>query len=245
MTNLQRGIAIGPILFVVALLAVLATAIAAGTGAFSGDISTVRAKAIAAALLEYAEQVKFAVDRLLAKGCKETEISFENPFVTYDGGYTNPNAPSDKSCHVFDVNGGGVVWQDPPPEVVYNDWDGRWEARTGTDGNWPLEGLGTKQHDLFFWVRGVLYNPTEPANAKGRVLLAACHEINKMLGIEGGSGMGGLPRYWVNGPFWIRFKGYFGTPGQDTWAEDMIRGKTTFCAAGPDDFQFIKVLIVR
>ncbi len=58
MTNLQRGIAIGPILFVVALLAVLATAIAAGSGAFSGDTSAVKAKAQAAAILEYANEVK-------------------------------------------------------------------------------------------------------------------------------------------------------------------------------------------
>ena len=242
--NHQRGIAIGPILCVVAILAVLASAIAAGSGAFNGDTSTVRSKAIAVALLEYADNVKMAVDRLLAKGCLETEISFENDFVTYDGGYTNPNAPSDKSCHVFDPNGGGIVWKDPPQEVVYNDWNGRWEARTG-DGNYSLRGLGTTQHDLSFWVRGVLYNPTEPANAKGRVLLAACHEINKMLGIEGGSGMGGLPGYPSNGPFWIRFKGVFVPAISTYWAEPMILGKTTFCAAGPDDIQFIKVLITR
>ena len=105
--NRQSGIAIGPILFVVAILAVLASAIAAGSGAFNSDTSAVKAKAQASAILEYANEVKFAVDRLLAKGCADTQISFENPIVS---GYTNPNAPSDKSCHVFDVNGGGIVW---------------------------------------------------------------------------------------------------------------------------------------
>jgi len=109
--NLQRGIAIAPILFVVAILAVLAMAIAAGSGAFNGDTSAVKAKAQATAILEYAEQVKMAVDRVRGHGCLDTEISFENPFVS---GYTNPNAPSDKSCHVFDVNGGGIVWKTPP-----------------------------------------------------------------------------------------------------------------------------------
>ncbi len=108
--KLQRGIAIAPILFVVAILAVLASAIAAG-GAFNSDTSAVSAKAQAAAILEYAEQVKMAVDRVLGKGCTDTQISFENPFVS---GYTNPNAPSDKSCHVFDVSGGGTVWRTPP-----------------------------------------------------------------------------------------------------------------------------------
>ena len=112
----QRGIAIGPILFVVALLAVLASIIAAGSGSFNSDISAVKAKAQATAILEYAHEVKFAVDRVSGKGCKDTEISFENPIVS---GYENPNAPSDKSCHVFDVNGGGVVWKEPPNDVAF------------------------------------------------------------------------------------------------------------------------------
>ena len=115
MTNLQRGIAIGPILFVVALLAILAVAISAGTGVFNGDTSAVKAKAQASAILEYANEVKFAVDRLLGKGCTDTQISFENPIVS---GYVNPNAPSDKSCHVFDVNGGGISWKSPPAGVT-------------------------------------------------------------------------------------------------------------------------------
>ena len=63
--NNQRGIVIGPILAVVALLAVLASAIAAGSGSFNGDTSAVKAKAQATAILEYAHEVKFAVDRVL------------------------------------------------------------------------------------------------------------------------------------------------------------------------------------
>ena len=110
----QRGIAIGPILFIMAILAVLAAAIAAGSGSFSGDTSAISAKAQASAILEYANEVKFAVDRVLAKGCTDTEISFENPIVS---GYENPNAPSDKPCHVFDVNGGGIVWKNPPSGI--------------------------------------------------------------------------------------------------------------------------------
>jgi hypothetical protein len=107
----QSGIAIGPILFVVALLAVLASAVAAGSGSFNSDTSAIKAKAQASAILEYAHEVKFAVEKLIGKGCKDTEISFENDVVS---GYTNPNSLSDKSCHVFDVNGGGIIWKEPP-----------------------------------------------------------------------------------------------------------------------------------
>ena len=115
----QRGIAIGPILFIVAILAVLASAIAAGSGSFNSDTSTVKAKAQATAILEYADEVKFAVDRVLGKGCTDTQISFENPIVS---GYVNPNAPADKSCHVFDVNGGGIVWKNPDINALDQSW---------------------------------------------------------------------------------------------------------------------------
>ncbi|QQR69552.1 MAG: hypothetical protein IPI58_02485 [Alphaproteobacteria bacterium] len=111
----ELGIVIGPILWVVAILAVLAAAIAAGSGAFNGDISAVSAKAQASAILGYTHEVKLAVDRVIAKGCTDTQVSFENPIVS---GYTNPNAPSDKSCHVFDVNGGGISYKYPPPQVL-------------------------------------------------------------------------------------------------------------------------------
>lgn len=110
--NAQRGIVIGPILFLIAIIGVLAAAIAAGTGGFSGSSSTASAKVLAAAIIDYADTVKNGVDRVLANGCEDTEISFENPFSS--GYYINPNAPSDKSCHVFDVNGGGISMKTPP-----------------------------------------------------------------------------------------------------------------------------------
>ncbi len=97
-----------------AILAVLASAIAAGSGAFNSDTSAISAKAQATAILGYAYEVKLGVDRVLGHGCKDTDISFENPVV---GGYINPNSPSDKSCHVFDINGGGIIWRNPPVNV--------------------------------------------------------------------------------------------------------------------------------
>lgn len=112
----QSGIAIGPILFIVAILAVLASAIAAGSGAFNSDTSAVKAKAQASAILEYANEVKFAVDRVRGHGCSDEQVSFENPIVS--GYYTNSNAPSDKSCHVFNVNGGGIIYKSPPTTAL-------------------------------------------------------------------------------------------------------------------------------
>lgn len=104
----QSGIVIGPILFIVAILAVLATAIAAGSGSFNSDTSAVKAKAQASAILEYANEVKMAVDRVRGHGCADEQVSFENPLY---GNYVNPNAPGNKSCHVFDPNGGGISYK--------------------------------------------------------------------------------------------------------------------------------------
>jgi hypothetical protein len=71
----------------------------------TGDIDEKTAKLVATDLIGYANTVASAVSRLQTDGCSETEISFENPYVA---GYTNPNAPVDKHCHVFDPAGGNV-----------------------------------------------------------------------------------------------------------------------------------------
>ena len=162
----QRGIAIGPILYIVAILAVLVSAIAAGAGSFSGDTSAISAKAQASAILEYANEVKFAVDRVLGKGCTNTEISFENPIVS---GYTNPNAPSDKSCHVFDVNGGGIIFKKEQENWIDSAQDGEYQGFTFGSGNF-VNDLGTTNRELI--VR--FYN------LKNDI----CKQINKMADIN-------------------------------------------------------------
>ena len=241
--NNQRGIVIGPILFIVAILAVLASAIAAGAGAFNGDISAVKAKAQASAILEYAESVKMGVDRVLGKGCTDTQVSFENPIVS---GYENPNAPSDKSCHVFDQNGGGIVWKNAPEEVYFDNGYGQWKIVTGTANSFRY--LGTQEHDLFLVLGGTISHANSGVVAKGKNLLSVCKEINKMLGIgSSGSGMDGFFSYESNGPLVIPFQGNF-QPSTGTWeAESMMKGRMSLCAANPAPgyFGFMKVLIVR
>ena len=234
----QRGIAIGPILFVVAILAVLASAIAAGSGSFNGDTSAVKAKAQATAILGYANEVKLGVDRVLGKGCTDTQISFENPVVS---GYENPNAPSDKSCHVFDVNGGGIVWKNPPKEIFYNSEYGQWYFVTGSGGGYSLSGLGTKEHDLFIWLPGTVNHVVPGVVSKGKALLAACEEINKMLGL------GDFSRYANMSPFTVKFQGVFPASIGTVSSVPEILNKTIHCAkqTNIDYVDFTKVLIVH
>lgn len=79
----------------------------------SGQVSTSiatkgLAKASAADVQEYSRMVGSAVDMLLSRGCSQSEISYETP----SGSNSNPKAPSDKRCHVFNIAGGNIRYRD-------------------------------------------------------------------------------------------------------------------------------------
>lgn len=175
--NGQRGIVIGPILFLIAIIGVLAAAIAAGTGGFSGSSSKSGAKVMASAILDYANVVQGGVDRVLANGCNDSQISFEVPFNyghINSSNTHNPNAPSDKSCHVFDANGGGVLWKDPPTgaNTILNSsvfWTSSFVPYFA-GGYAAVPSLGTDDNEL------VLYLPISSK--------ALCDAINNLLGIN-------------------------------------------------------------
>lgn len=69
------------------------------------SISKQEAKIAAQEILSYARLVEGAVDRVRRNGCSESEISFKNDVNL---NYTNPNAPIDKSCHIFEPEGGKI-----------------------------------------------------------------------------------------------------------------------------------------
>jgi hypothetical protein len=70
------------------------------------------ASAAAAEIINYATLLEQTIMRLrTVQNCSLSEISFENNIVT---GYTNTAAPrADKTCNVFDANGGGMAWKTP------------------------------------------------------------------------------------------------------------------------------------
>ncbi len=121
----QSGIAIGPILFVIAILAILAAAIAAGSGSFTASTTAESTKTQASAIIQYADLVTTAVQQvMIGNQCTDTQITFSNPVITAANGggdpYANSNAPSNKSCNIFDINGGGIVWSNPPTGSTLN-----------------------------------------------------------------------------------------------------------------------------
>lgn len=101
------------ILLGVALFAALSFAVSR-SGNAGKDISDEKANLLASELINYSKQVQEGVTKLRLRGCKNTEISFENSTIT---GYANPDSPSsgDKHCWIFDAAGGNLSLTSPPP----------------------------------------------------------------------------------------------------------------------------------
>ncbi len=114
----QNGNAIVMIMVAIALFAALAYAFNSTSRSSSNFVSDEQASAYANQILAYGREVKSAVKRLQLRGCSETEISFENNEIA---GYTNTNAPNDKSCHVFDIAGGGLQYITPSLSMLESD----------------------------------------------------------------------------------------------------------------------------
>ena len=113
----DSGIAIGPILFVIAILAVLAAAIAAGSGSFTGRTTQESSKIMASTILQNIDDVETAVKLIEANGYTYQQVSFEIPSSGLtqfangsDGQSQTVNALcTDDACKVFMSDGGGVV----------------------------------------------------------------------------------------------------------------------------------------
>jgi hypothetical protein len=64
----DAGIAIGPILFIIALLGILAAAISAGSGSFVSSTSRESSRSKAAALIEIGQNLRVGYDRVISYG---------------------------------------------------------------------------------------------------------------------------------------------------------------------------------
>ncbi len=113
----ESGSAIIWVLIMIALFAALSYTVAKSTRSNTSTMDEQQAALAATEILSYSRNVKDAVHRLQISSCSDTEISFENNTVA---GYTNPNAPTDKSCHVFDMNGGGLRYTAPNSDWLDN-----------------------------------------------------------------------------------------------------------------------------
>jgi type II secretory pathway pseudopilin PulG len=125
------GIAIGPILFVVAILAILAIAIAADSGTFANNASQEANRTNAGALLQIGDTMKLASDRIIGLG---TDLNS----ITQTGAATNAD--------LFSITGGGLT----PPSTAL--------AAAPTTDTWiytwaPVTGMGTATVDKTIFLK--------------------------------------------------------------------------------------------
>jgi len=93
----NAGIALGPILFIIAILAILAAAIAAGSGSFNASTNAESNKTKASALIQIGDNLKIGMDRL----------TMENG-VAYNGWIIDPTNTS-ANTDLFSPIGGGIA----------------------------------------------------------------------------------------------------------------------------------------
>ena len=176
----ETGIAIGPILFIIALLAIIATAIAAGSSSFSSGSDQEKARTYAGAILDYAASLRHAVQRVMANGCTENQISFENPVAS---GYTNAAAPADKHCHIFDIAGGGMLWYNFTNQIP------SLTTSLGISSSVRIQNLGSGNAAL------VMFFGTSAADT---LLINTCLAINDLLKIPNNAGAAPIDN-WTSG----------------------------------------------
>lgn len=101
------GIAIGPILFVVAILAVLVGAIAAGSGGFGSSTADEAARVRSSTIIQQAVTIKGAFDRIVVNGATAGQV------VVSETGFTGTS-----TLALYGTAGGGITVQNPPRDAV-------------------------------------------------------------------------------------------------------------------------------
>jgi type II secretory pathway pseudopilin PulG len=124
----NAGIAVGPILFIIAVLAILAAAIAAGSGNFTSGTNQEANRTKAAAIIDLGQNLRIGMDRLvLEAGYSPTQVLI------------SPNSTVNNT-DLFSPLGGGVT---TPSTALANDpINDTWYYPTG-----PVPSMGTANND--------------------------------------------------------------------------------------------------
>lgn len=144
------------ILIAVALFAALSYAVTQSSKTSGGSVDKDKARLQASEIVNFMGSVKAAVDRvMLINKCAFNQLAFENnvyentagALLRPDGG--NPDAPADKSCHIFHTNGGGVQ-----PYIVDiknpHNYTGVYKPGHGADSLRVIDNIGSSVSDLTF-----------------------------------------------------------------------------------------------
>lgn len=93
------------------------TVLLSRTGSQTEDTGSVEQARIAAtSIVRATSGFHSAIQNMLTRGCSESGLSFD--YTGSDGRYANTSAPSDKSCHLFEPQGGGLSYKFVPTNYV-------------------------------------------------------------------------------------------------------------------------------
>lgn len=112
----QSGNVFFIILIGIVMFAALMFTFSRGVRQSTEGMSGREAELAASDIVTYGQKVQRGVDRILARGISEADLSFANDV---DLNYVNPDCSGNNACLVFHPEGGAVKWQNPPNNVNY------------------------------------------------------------------------------------------------------------------------------
>lgn len=241
----QSGNVLFLILIAVVLFAALSYAVTSSQRGGGTSISKDKAKANAAALLQYGTTLRNAVMRVkISNGCTDYTLDFSNPvFMQLNGALlmiANSDAPSNKTCHIFDTMGGNAN-----PTIANQDSIDR---NLNIYATWPkyghylinllqLRGVGTdgpagtaSANDIVLWL--------------DRVDKETCIAINDLVGVSNPSGNPPIAT-WGGGstlPY-----GPSNFTATATISHSTTNGSPVFCrdTSGSGGYNFLFTLVER
>ncbi len=207
--NRNAGVAIGPILFIIAILAILAAAIAAGSGSFTGNTNAEGNKVKASALLQIGETLRMGMDQItLSVGIAANNVNF-------DTGDTGDN------LGLFSPTGGGIA---PPSLAMANaPLTDLWHYVSGTG----ITGYGSSSSATTFAILSVPFGVCAEINSR---LFGFVGVPTDSFAVNIATPAIGISAWPVAGATWITSVTAAGAPdGTTTTGTPTIAGSQTGC----------------
>lgn len=238
-SNARSGSALVLILIAVAMFAALSYAVI--QGGRNGSVQAVsndQARIAATEIIAYGDALAKAVQTLRLRGCSETQFDFYNSIWHINNGNLthplnqNPNAPSDSSCSIFNVNAGklNAISLSGTGFSIGSTSSGSTAVGSSYINRIDIPGIGTSKEDIVW----VLPWPTTQT----------CMTINNIVGVKNNTAA--PPAHtWVS----QRYAGVFSETASLGDSDNLLAGKTAFCAydTTPGDLnnRFYRVLLAR
>jgi len=215
------------ILLGVVLFAALSFTIARGfRSTTTSQMSAREADLAATEILDYAQQIERAVDRLRRRGISESEISFDSPVW----GHTDYAHGQPDSHKIFHPDGGGVSAK-PTPEEWHENKTRDWFFSSAIG----IKDVGTDAAELNF----LMYN----------VKKSICDAVNKSQGLDPETIYASPDEFSVSSSPFFRFKGAFNTPSDPNsnyLNGAPLNGNTTICIVNNGGkYHIVSALIIR